>query len=78
MHKRVGKLIGTLKAGTLVYDAPLAMQARGVMFIAAHPDEPVKLITPWGIVPLVFIPDGAPVVGSTVVGSHSISTGTVQ
>lgn len=56
-HPRVGKLIGTLRAGSVVHRAPLGLQEKGVMYVAVHPDEAPRLITPWGIKPLVFIPE---------------------
>lgn len=69
-HPKVGRLIGTLPAGSVIHEAPMALQEKGVLYIAAHPEHPPQLITPWGFQPLVLIPE-PPRVYETVI-SHSI------
>jgi hypothetical protein len=53
-------VIGTFRAGTVIHHAPIAMQRRGVLYIAVHPEENPKLVTPNGIADLVFVPQLAP------------------
>jgi hypothetical protein len=70
-HRRVGKLLGTLREGSTIHEPPLALKAKGVVYIAAHPDETPLLITPWGIKPLTFIRAPEPV-RRAVDKAHSI------
>jgi hypothetical protein len=71
-RRSADKLIGTLPAGSMIHKAPIDMQAKGVLYIASHPDHPPQLITPWGIQPLVLIPEPPPTYGPAI--SHSCGT----
>lgn len=70
LHRRVGKLLGTLREGSTIHEPPLALKAKGVLYVAAHPEETPRLVTPWGIQPLSFIPEPAPPLAT--VPTHSI------
>lgn len=74
MHRKGTRLIGSLPAGSRLWKAPQAMQEKGVLWIAAHPDHPPQIVTPWGIKPLVLVPEPEP--PRSTAASHSISTGT--
>lgn len=48
--------IGTLRAGSTILAAPDYLRERGVLYVAVHPEEAPRLVTPTGIHELVFIP----------------------
>ena len=71
-HRRVGKLIGSLREGSKLHEPPMGLKEKGVVWIAVHPKDSPQLITAWGIEPLEFIKGPEPVM--VPVPSHSIIT----